>query len=110
MVSFAQCINRLLDKLHVEGLPPGTLLYNGHQRYKTLHNNSSGLLNHNNHTNGTPEPQNSVDLYECPSCHRRIPPTRFAAHLEKCMGISGRNVARQAAANILKVYVYLLME
>ena len=28
----------------------------------------------------------------CPTCNRSISVSRFAAHLEKCMGISGRNL------------------
>lgn len=38
-----------------------------------------------------------VPWHTCPSCKRSLLITRFAQHLEKCLGIGGRNAARNAA-------------
>ncbi|KAJ2799102.1 hypothetical protein H4R20_004563 [Coemansia guatemalensis] len=37
--------------------------------------------------------QNSADAFECPSCQRSYPAARFAAHMDKCMGLSSRRAA-----------------
>ncbi|KAJ2520488.1 hypothetical protein H4217_002014 [Coemansia sp. RSA 1939] len=40
------------------------------------------------------------DLFECPSCERSFPVARFAAHMDKCMGLSSRRTAtRRSIAN-----------
>ncbi|KAK3266662.1 hypothetical protein CYMTET_24738 [Cymbomonas tetramitiformis] len=36
-----------------------------------------------------------VEMIDCVHCHRQVPPTRFAPHLEKCLG-KGRNASRLA--------------
>ncbi|KAJ2684985.1 hypothetical protein GGH99_003888, partial [Coemansia sp. RSA 1285] len=33
------------------------------------------------------------DLFECPNCERSFPVARFAAHMDKCMGLSSRRTA-----------------
>lgn len=38
-----------------------------------------------------------VPWHTCPSCKRSLLITRFAQHLEKCLGIGGRGAARNAA-------------
>ena len=40
-----------------------------------------------------------IPWHTCPSCKRSLLITRFAQHLEKCLGIGGRNAARNAARN-----------
>ncbi|KAJ2519876.1 hypothetical protein GGI11_002450 [Coemansia sp. RSA 2049] len=40
------------------------------------------------------------DLFECPNCERSFPVARFAAHMDKCMGLSSRRTAtRRSIAN-----------
>ncbi|KAJ2304297.1 hypothetical protein IWW54_005452 [Coemansia sp. RSA 2705] len=34
-----------------------------------------------------------ADAFECPSCQRSFPAARFAAHMDKCMGLSSRRAA-----------------
>ncbi|CZT18519.1 uncharacterized protein RCC_04364 [Ramularia collo-cygni] len=41
-----------------------------------------------------------VPWHTCPSCKRSLLITRFAKHLEQCMGLSGRKAGREAAAKI----------
>ena len=41
-----------------------------------------------------------VPWHTCPSCKRSLLITRFAKHLEQCMGLSGRQAARSANAKI----------
>ncbi|KAJ2183482.1 hypothetical protein IW139_004679 [Coemansia sp. RSA 353] len=44
--------------------------------------------------------QAGADMFECPSCQRSFPAARFAAHMDKCMGLSSRRAAtRRSAAN-----------
>ncbi|KAJ2420382.1 hypothetical protein GGF47_004335 [Coemansia sp. RSA 2524] len=44
--------------------------------------------------------QVGADMFECPSCQRSFPAARFAAHMDKCMGLSSRRAAtRRSAAN-----------
>ena len=40
----------------------------------------------------------ALDQVSCPSCGRKIASGRFAPHLEKCMGLGGRQ-ARKSVAN-----------
>ncbi|KAL1932263.1 hypothetical protein VTP01DRAFT_9319 [Rhizomucor pusillus] len=39
---------------------------------------------------------NNLPLYECVSCHKMIAASRYAPHLEKCMGLAGRQSSRVA--------------
>ncbi|KAJ2549915.1 hypothetical protein EV175_004261 [Coemansia sp. RSA 1933] len=39
---------------------------------------------------------NGSDLFECPSCERSFPAARFASHMDKCMGLSGRRTATRS--------------
>jgi hypothetical protein len=41
-----------------------------------------------------------VPWHTCPSCKRSLLITRFAKHLEQCMGLSGRRAGREAASKI----------
>jgi hypothetical protein len=41
-----------------------------------------------------------VPWHTCPSCKRSLLITRFAKHLEQCMGISGRQASRNAMAKM----------
>lgn len=41
-----------------------------------------------------------VPWHTCPSCKRSLLITRFAKHLEQCMGLSGRRAGREAAAKM----------
>ncbi|KAK4550773.1 hypothetical protein LTR36_000352 [Oleoguttula mirabilis] len=41
-----------------------------------------------------------VPWHTCPSCKRSLLITRFAKHLEQCMGLSGRQASRNAMAKI----------
>ncbi|KAK0257263.1 hypothetical protein B0A54_07341 [Friedmanniomyces endolithicus] len=41
-----------------------------------------------------------VPWHTCPSCKRSLLITRFAKHLEQCMGLSGRQASRNAMARI----------
>lgn len=41
-----------------------------------------------------------VPWHTCPSCKRSLLITRFAKHLEQCMGLSGRAAARNAVAKM----------
>lgn len=44
--------------------------------------------------------QNYIPWHTCPKCKRSLLITRFAQHLEKCMGISGRLASRNAMAKM----------
>ncbi|KAJ1833177.1 hypothetical protein LPJ63_002956 [Coemansia sp. RSA 2711] len=37
-----------------------------------------------------------ADAFECPSCQRSFPAARFAAHMDKCMGLSSRRAATRS--------------
>eukprot|EP00116_Pleurobrachia_bachei_P014353 sb/3474615/ len=50
---------------------------------------------------GQPKEVKSVDI-DCPECSRSVAATRFAPHLEKCMGM-GRNSSRVARRRIANV-------
>ncbi|PIA17617.1 hypothetical protein COEREDRAFT_85891 [Coemansia reversa NRRL 1564] len=52
--------------------------------------NDSGNGNNNGASAGS---QGSTDAFECPSCQRSFPAARFAAHMDKCMGLSSRRAA-----------------
>ncbi|KAJ2160163.1 hypothetical protein GGF46_002476 [Coemansia sp. RSA 552] len=43
----------------------------------------------------SPQPDNEAasDAFECPNCQRSYPAARFAAHMDKCMGLSGATSA-----------------
>jgi ribonuclease P/MRP protein subunit POP1 len=43
---------------------------------------------------------NYIPWHTCPNCKRSLLITRFAQHLEKCLGISGRQSSRNAMAKI----------
>lgn len=46
------------------------------------------------------KPASYVPWHTCPSCKRSLLITRFAQHLEKCLGISGRQSSRNAMAKL----------
>ncbi|KAF2636523.1 hypothetical protein P280DRAFT_409432 [Massarina eburnea CBS 473.64] len=46
------------------------------------------------------KPASYIPWHTCPSCKRSLLITRFAQHLEKCLGISGRQSSRNAMAKI----------
>jgi len=50
---------------------------------------------------GQPKEVKVIDI-DCPECHRQVAATRFAPHLEKCMGM-GRNSSRLARRRIANV-------
>ncbi|KAI8366099.1 uncharacterized protein BYT42DRAFT_588919 [Radiomyces spectabilis] len=39
---------------------------------------------------------NNLPFYECVHCHKSIASSRYAPHLEKCLGLSGRQSSRVA--------------
>ncbi|KAJ2956047.1 hypothetical protein NQZ79_g8056 [Umbelopsis isabellina] len=39
---------------------------------------------------------NNLPSYECVNCHKMYPATRYAPHLEKCLGLAGRQSTRVA--------------
>ena len=41
---------------------------------------------------------------QCPNCHRSLAASRFAPHLEKCMGMGG-NVTRVARRRYIIIYI-----
>ena len=46
------------------------------------------------------KPANYIPWHTCPKCKRSLLITRFAHHLDKCLGISGRQSSRNAMAKI----------
>lgn len=46
------------------------------------------------------KPASYIPWHTCPNCKRSLLITRFAQHLEKCLGISGRQSSRNAMAKI----------
>lgn len=46
------------------------------------------------------KPANYIPWHTCPNCKRSMLITRFAQHLEKCLGISGRQSSRNAMAKL----------
>ena len=40
---------------------------------------------------------NNLPSYECVNCQKTIASTRYATHLEKCLGLSGRQSSRVAS-------------
>ncbi|KAF2277674.1 uncharacterized protein EI97DRAFT_396640 [Westerdykella ornata] len=46
------------------------------------------------------KPASYIPWHTCPNCKRSLLITRFAQHLEKCLGISGRQSSRQAMAKL----------
>jgi len=46
------------------------------------------------------KPASYVPWHTCPNCKRSLLITRFAQHLEKCLGISGRQSSRNAMAKL----------
>ncbi|KAG1142876.1 hypothetical protein G6F37_000435 [Rhizopus arrhizus] len=40
---------------------------------------------------------NSLPSYECVNCQKSIASTRYAPHLEKCLGLAGRQSSRVAS-------------
>ncbi|KAJ1752767.1 hypothetical protein LPJ55_000851 [Coemansia sp. RSA 990] len=40
--------------------------------------------------------QQGGEAFECPSCQRAFPAARFAAHMDKCMGLSSRRAATRS--------------
>ncbi|KAF1935958.1 POP1-domain-containing protein [Clathrospora elynae] len=47
------------------------------------------------------KPANYIPWHTCPNCKRSLLITRFAQHLEKCLGISGRQSSRNAMAKLV---------
>ncbi|KAI9688240.1 MAG: hypothetical protein M1822_001746 [Bathelium mastoideum] len=47
-----------------------------------------------------PKPANYVPWQTCPTCKRSLLITRFAQHMEKCLGIGGRQSSRAALAKM----------
>lgn len=43
---------------------------------------------------------NNLPSYECVNCQKTIASTRYAPHLEKCLGLSGRQSSRVASRRI----------
>lgn len=39
---------------------------------------------------------NNLPSYECVNCHKMIAAGRYAPHLEKCLGLAGRQSSRVA--------------
>ncbi|KAF1989238.1 hypothetical protein K402DRAFT_351052 [Aulographum hederae CBS 113979] len=60
--------------------------------------NSAALLTKLSAVNG--KPASYVPWHTCPRCKRSLLITKFAQHLEKCLGIAGRQSSRNAAAKI----------
>lgn len=48
------------------------------------------------------KPASYIPWHTCPNCKRSLLITRFAQHLEKCLGLAGRQSSRAAAALISK--------
>jgi hypothetical protein len=46
------------------------------------------------------KPAHYIPWHTCPNCKRSLLITRFAQHLEKCLGISGRQSSRNAMAKL----------
>jgi ribonuclease P/MRP protein subunit POP1 len=46
------------------------------------------------------KPASYIPWHTCPTCKRSLLITRFAQHLEKCLGISGRQSSRNAMAKL----------
>lgn len=46
------------------------------------------------------KPASYIPWHTCPSCKRSLLITKFAQHLEKCLGISGRQSSRNAMAKL----------
>ncbi|KAF2708434.1 hypothetical protein K504DRAFT_535037 [Pleomassaria siparia CBS 279.74] len=46
------------------------------------------------------KPASYIPWHTCPNCKRSLLITRFAQHLEKCLGISGRQSSRNAMAKL----------
>jgi len=59
---------------------------------------TSGALGKLSAANG--KPASYVPWHTCPKCKRSLLITRFAQHLEKCLGISGRQSSRNAMAKL----------
>lgn len=49
---------------------------------------------------GPTKPASYIPWHTCPNCKRSLLITRFAQHLEKCLGISGRASSRNAMAKL----------
>lgn len=47
------------------------------------------------------KPASYIPWHTCPNCKRSLLITRFAQHLEKCLGISGRQSSRNAMAKLV---------
>ncbi|KAI9711021.1 MAG: hypothetical protein M1820_002459 [Bogoriella megaspora] len=47
-----------------------------------------------------PKPANYIPWQTCPTCKRSLLITRFAQHMEKCLGIGGRQSSRAAMAKM----------
>lgn len=43
---------------------------------------------------------NNLPSYECVNCQKTIASTRYAPHLEKCLGLAGRQSSRVASRRI----------
>ncbi|KAJ1732487.1 hypothetical protein LPJ61_002023 [Coemansia biformis] len=43
-----------------------------------------------------------ADAFECQSCQRAFPAARFAAHMDKCMGLSSRRAATRRGTETVK--------
>ena len=80
----------------------------------TSSQDNDGGMQDNNATNGdstkpsgpgsrsalAPKPANYVPWQTCPTCKRSLLITRFAQHMEKCLGIGGRQSSRAAMAKM----------
>ncbi|KAJ2850024.1 hypothetical protein IWW36_002209 [Coemansia brasiliensis] len=44
--------------------------------------------------------QQGGEAFECPSCQRAFPAARFAAHMDKCMGLSSRRAATRSRSTV----------
>ncbi|KAJ2612219.1 hypothetical protein H4S08_002794 [Coemansia sp. RSA 1365] len=63
--------------------------------------NTQCQLNDGGNNNGASAgSQSSTDAFECPSCQRSFPAARFAAHMDKCMGLSSRRAATRSRSTV----------
>ncbi|KAJ2082459.1 Ataxin-7-like protein 3 [Coemansia sp. RSA 988] len=62
-----------------------------------LDDNDNGGNNSSSQPSGS---QGITDAFECPSCQRSYPAARFAAHMDKCMGLSSRRAATRSRSAV----------
>ena len=63
-------------------------------------NNANAIANTILKLTAPTKPASYIPWHTCPNCKRSLLITRFAQHLEKCLGISGRASSRNALAKI----------